>query len=93
MYIIDIIAFDDLPAECIADCSTPGQDASESVAFWRKRLKLTVNRVNAIKCLRGYGAWDEDELVVKDGDELADWILWLACGDFRSGDSDIFTLE
>lgn len=87
----------DLPDDCVADCSAPGQDASDAVSYWRRRLDLTVNRDRAIRCLTGYGAWDD--LETWDDARLAETVLWLACANFSEfdvnpgGGSDVFCLE
>ena len=78
-----------IPEECWRDCSAPGQAADESVEYWRKRLNFVVPREKAIKYLREFGAWpvisDEYDKGLADmsDDELADKVLWLACGDIR----------
>lgn len=84
-YTLDI---DQLPRECIADCSAPGP-ADEAVTAWRKRLGFTVDRDGAIRYLQGTGAWELDELQQADSDTLAERILWLACGDFRDYLSEV----
>jgi hypothetical protein len=101
-----VIYLEDIPRECIEDCSRPGP-ADAAAARWRETLNVTVPRVDAIRCLTGYGAWERDELEASTDNELAERILWLACGDFseyqhevaagrakdpRAG-SDIFVLE
>lgn len=101
LHITDYITIDQLPAECIRDCTTPGQDASPSARYWRETLGLTVDRDRAIQCIQGYGGWTHEEITAKGDEELAEIILWLACGDFHEWDgtedspagSDIFSLE
>ena len=95
------LTIDQLPQDCIEDCSRGGQDAAPAVQHWRQTLGFTVDRVRAVECLSGYGAWERDELAAATDDELADKILWLACGSFSEWDgtedsacgSDIFCLE
>jgi hypothetical protein len=82
---------EDVPQECIGDCSSPG-DVSESVDYWRGKLGFTVDRAKAIDCLKGYGAWEDEELEGFSDEDIERRILWLACGDFQEG-SDIFVLE
>lgn len=77
------LSLSDIPRECIEDCTVGGQDASEPVKHWRQRLAFTVNRTKALKCLKGYGAWEPEELAAQSDDDIAEKILWLACGDFR----------
>ena len=71
----------DVPREAIMECSAPGQ-VDEDVTYWREQLNLTVNRERAIECLAGYGAWERDDLNGRTDDDLAEIVLWLACGNF-----------
>jgi hypothetical protein len=79
----------ELPEECWRDCSTPGQAADESVAYWRKKLSFVVPRDKAIEYLVDFGAWPWQEcdgdkgLIDMTDDELADKVLWLASCDMR----------
>jgi len=82
MHITHGIDIDDLPDECIADCSAQGA-VDDAVAHWRQQLAITVDRDRAIACLARYGAWEADELAEWDSDRLAETVLWLACCDFR----------
>jgi hypothetical protein len=101
MHVEQYITIDQLPAECITACTGGGRDAAPYAREWRERLGLTVDRAKTIACLRGYGAWDDAELNAKSDDELAEIVLWLACGSFAEWDgtddspcgSDIFALE
>lgn len=80
-----IIYRDDIPEECIADCSAPG-DVSGMVAYWRAKLGLTVPRRAAVACCLATGAYENPE---QDSDDvLADRILWFACCDFRENPDD-----
>jgi hypothetical protein len=98
MLVKNILYIEDIPPECIKDCSGPGQ-ADIPVHDWREKLDFEVNRENAIKCLDGYGAWDDLETWTDK--RLAETVLWLACGNFNEWDgtensncgSDIFCLE
>lgn len=82
MHITDGIAIEDIPQECIGDCSGSG-DVTESVRYWRGKLELiVVDRQRAIQCLREYGAWEAEELAEADDETLAERVLWLACCDF-----------
>jgi len=93
------IMIDQLSAECIRDCTQPGQAADAPVQHWRELLDFTVDRDNAIKCLSGYGAWEN--LDQETDNDLAERILWLTCCNFAEYDgtedspcgSDIFILE
>jgi hypothetical protein len=100
LHIDHTLTIDQLPPECIDDCSRPGP-ADEAVAYWLRELGFTVDRARAINCLENYGAWEREELEASDDDTLASRVLWLACGDFNEWDgtdsspagSDIFCLE
>ncbi len=87
-----VIDVNDIPREAIEDCTVGGQDASDPVTHWVATLDFTVDRDAAIKCLRGYGAWDQAELDDMDDTDIAERVFWLACGTFNEGD-DIFCLE
>ena len=82
---------EDVPELAILDCSHPG-DCAEDVAFWRKRLSFTVPAELARKTLKGYGAWSAEELAAKSDTQLAETVLWIACGNFRDGET-VFCLE
>ncbi len=99
LHVVDILYLEDLPTECIEDCSGPGA-ADEAVAYWLLNLEFTVDQARAIDYLAACGGWSREELEAADDDTLAGRILWLACGDFNEYDpqddscgSDIFVLE
>jgi len=73
----------DLPAECVLDCTVPGQDADEPVAYWSGRIQRPPEATpEAVReHLAGYGAWDDEELQ----DDAANWhrIVWIAAGNIR----------
>lgn len=88
-----------LPVECIEDCSAPGP-VDDAVTYWRERLGFTVNRDRAISALEAYDAWDAATLAAKSDQDLAEIVLWIACGDFaeyrvspETGGSDVFILD
>lgn len=78
-----------IPAKCVADCTQPGQDADEDVRHWIKKLDFEVPRDLAIRYLREFGAWplesDEYDQGLEDmsDGELAEKVLWIACGDIK----------
>ena len=86
-----IYGIEDFPPDCIAECSASGRVDAE-VDYWQHHLDFKVPRAEAIKCLYGYGAWELAELNALSDDELAQKVLWLACGTFAEGDA-IFCLE
>ena len=81
MHVKYILEASDLPQACIEDCSAQG-DVAESVEHWRKQLAFTVDRARATDYLRGFGAWEDDELGAMTDDEIAARVLWTACGTF-----------
>lgn len=77
-----VLNLTDLPDECILDCGEgPGQKDA-AVNHWRDALNFTVDRAKAIDCIAGYGAWEREDLENREDDDLAEIILWLACGNF-----------
>ena len=70
-----------IPAECVEECTTPGQDASEAVEAWIERLDFRVPREQAIKYLKDFGAWDD--LAEASNATLAERCLWVACSDIK----------
>ena len=81
IHVNDILFLEELPRECINDCSASGEQ-SENVRHWRKEIDFTVDRASAIRCLKGYGAWTQEELSEQCDEDLAEKVLWLACNDF-----------
>ena len=85
-----------LPVECVKECSAPGS-VGQTMKFWRNKLNFTVDRQKAIAYLTGY--WDDPEDWTDT--RLAETILWIACVDFSEWDgtressfgSDIFVME
>lgn len=84
-----IIYPEDFPEEAIQDCSASG-DMGEAVDFWLAELGFDVPEEDARAYLRGYGAWDDDELA--DHAQNRRRIFWIACCHFADGDY-AFTLE
>ena len=82
-----ILEVEDIPRDCVSDCARPGQRQFD-VGFWRDHLDFTIeSRESAVKGLMEYGAWEEEELDNKSDTDLAEIILWLACGDFWDGEN------
>ena len=81
-----------LPPECIADCSGPG-DRYVNVKRWVERLNFDGPVELFKEYLDGYGAWDDEEL--KDHEENKQRVLWTwACNcDENPGDYDYLYLE
>jgi len=72
----------EIPKEAVADCSHQGQ-CDEDVDFWAPRITRPESITPELlrRELKGYGAWDEDELM-NDEDN---WkrIIWLAAGQIK----------
>ena len=81
-----------LPPECIADCSGPG-DHYDNVERWVERLNFDGPVELFKEYLVGHGCWDEDQL--KDHYENRLRVLWLwASYCYESpGDYDYFYLD
>ena len=81
-----------LPPECIADCSGPG-DRSGNVKRWVERLNFDGPVELFKEYLDGFGAWDDEEL--KNHEENKQRVLWTwACNcDENPGDYDYLYLE
>jgi hypothetical protein len=89
-----VIFAEDLPGECIEDCSAPGV-VDDAVAYWVREpsVAAVLHRIapdRLRRCLRGYGTWDNTNLADDDANRRR--ILWLACSTFREGD-DIYIVE
>ena len=73
-----------LPDDAVVSCSHQGA-CDEDVAFWETRVDrpddITPDNLRAE--LKGYGAWDDEELA----DDDANWrrILWIAAGNIQDG--------
>lgn len=72
-----------IPQECVDDCTQPGQDASSSVKYWRKKLGFVVPRDKATSWIREFGAWEDEELEEKSDEGIAEIVLWTACSDIK----------
>lgn len=74
--------------QALADCATPGQDASDSVSYVRRTFTITGDPTDCADYLRGYGAWEDSEL--KDHESNLDRLVWIAACDLAEGDSVYF---
>ena len=67
----------ELPSECVRDCSHSGP-CDDEVAQWASRVPRpgNIDPGTLARELRGYGAWDAEELE----DDEANWrrIIWIA---------------
>ena len=80
-----------LNPDCIADCAAGGA-VDDAVAFWTDTLGFTVNRARALAYLRSTGAWEREELDAATDETLARRVLWLACCNFKEGET-VFAME
>jgi hypothetical protein len=64
-----------------SDCSTPGQAADQSVAFWLNKVTWIADDATLRACLDRYGAWDD--LDTADIDTIKSRVLWIAACDWR----------
>jgi hypothetical protein len=71
-----------IPQEAVDDCTGPGP-ADESVEYWQKKLNFNVPRDLAIRYLREFGAWEQGALKDMSDLDLAQKVLWIACGDLK----------
>ena len=72
--------------EALRDCGRGGQDASPAVAFVREQWLITGDEADCRAMLRGYGAWDDEELA--DHDENLNRLVWLTgCGFNEDGEA------
>lgn len=78
------LSIDDLPKECIDEIAQPGRN-DEAVTKWREKLSFTVNVKNARKFLDAYGI---DNVSSMSKEDLADYVLWMACHDFAEYQED-----
>ena len=72
----------ELPIDCINDLFTASANDIE-VWFWQNKLNLGLQRDNMISELLEYGAWDNDELMSLDDDELEQKLIWIAAHDIK----------
>jgi len=80
MHITDNLYIEDIPLDCINECMVPGQSSDAAIAKWVKKLNFTVDIDNARRFIKSYGI---DEVDFKSDEDLAPWILWIACGAFK----------
>ena len=81
-----------LPPECIADCSGPG-DHYDNVKRWVERLNFDGPVELFKEYLDGHGCWDDEQL--KDHYENRLRVLWIWAGycDENPGDYDYLYLD
>ena len=67
------------PAAMVADCTAPGQDADPMIRRWLRTKPFDADPDKARAYLKGFGAWDEEEL--QDHEANIRRLVWLACCD------------
>lgn len=73
-----------IPTKCVEECSHSGS-CDADVERWVAKMKFVVPREKAVKYLKEFGAWSEEELNAKSDKELAETVLWVACGQTWDG--------
>lgn len=73
---------EEIPAECVADGTAQGA-CDEAMAYWREKLDFTVPRKQAIDYVAASGGWEREELEEMSDDEIAEIVLWMACGQIK----------
>jgi hypothetical protein len=68
------------PADCVRDCSSQGR-VDETVDYWAKKLNLTAPPWLLRRYLKGFGAWEPDELC--NHDQNLRRLLWIWCCDIK----------
>lgn len=72
----------------LEDCGASG-DVSEAVAYVRRCYVVTGDPADCAAYLRGYGAWEDDELA--DHDTNLDRLVWLAGCSLHEGEAAYFS--
>ena len=70
------------PKKCVEECAASG-DCTDAVQFWQNKLDFTVPRENAMAYLIRSGGWSFEELHALNDTEIAEKILWMACGEIK----------
>lgn len=79
---LDLIDWDDLPDDCIADCYHQG-DCEDDCIYWVSKLNVTMPefaalyRQDMIDEISETGAWTDEDLATRDDDDLKKIVLWL----------------
>lgn len=74
--------------DALKDCGRGGQDATEAVAFVRSQFRVTGDEADCKSYLRGYGAWEDDEL--EDHDNNLERLVWLTGCALNKGEDAYF---
>ena len=76
--------FDPEMLEDLRDCASPGADASEAVQYFARVYNVIGTDLD--QYLRGYGAWEEDDLA--DPEFCLERTIWLIAGDIREAEAN-----
>lgn len=77
------------PDECIRDCSGQGR-VDEAVDYWVRKLGFEAPAWKLRRYLRGFGAWEPDELC--DHQQNLRRLLWTWCGQLSDEGPDVLCL-
>ena len=69
-----------MPVDAVRDCHHQGS-CDEDVEHWEKVIKIKASADDIREELRGYGAWNDNEL--SDDRQNRRRILWLAAGNIQ----------
>lgn len=74
--------------DALKDCGAPGP-ADEAVAYVISQFTITGEPDDCRNMLRGYGAWEDDDLL--DHDTNLQRLVWLTGCSLRQGESAYFS--
>lgn len=75
--------------EYVEGCCPPGMDAEPFIAEAMARVGVTGDTEDCKAYLRGYGAWDEEELASHEDNLMR--LLWLTAGAWADGGEAYFS--
>jgi hypothetical protein len=87
-WILDAAEIDPALLQDLLDCGGPG-DASGAVAYVRQTYQVTGDEKTCAAYLKGYGAWEPEELA--DHDANLDRLVWLTGCALGEGESAYFS--
>jgi hypothetical protein len=70
-----------IPKAAVRECTAPGQDASEPVRYWIRKIGFNAPEDYTREYLRATGAWDTVELTAHETN--VERLFWIICGDLR----------
>lgn len=75
--------------EYIEACYSPGMDAEPGIRVAMSAVPITGDSSDCAAYLRGYGAWDDEELSNHEDNLMR--LLWLTAGAWADGESAYFS--